>query len=132
MSNVTILGIDIAKSVFQLHGVDDRGMVVLKKRLKRDGLLNYLSQLAPYMIGIEACGGSHYWGREIEKLGHKVHLMSPQYVKPYIKTNKSDSNDAEGICEAVSRPSMRFVPIKSVVQQDIQIIHRSRSRPSAP
>lgn len=128
MKHVTTLGIDIAKNVFQLHGVDRHGDVALKKRLKRDELLNYLSQLPPCQIGIEACGGSHHWGRALQKLGHNIKLMSPQHVKPYIKANKNDRNDASGICEAVSRPSMRFVPIKTVAQQEIQLIHRSRSQ----
>ena len=128
MSKVSILGIDIAKNVFQLHGVDKLGHRCLKKRLKRDELLDKLSQLPPCVVGIEACGGAHYWAREISQLGHEVKLMSPQHVKPYVKTNKNDQNDAEGICEAVSRPSMRFVPVKTIEQQSIQTLHRARSQ----
>ncbi len=123
---VTTLGIDLAKTVFQLHGVDERGHVVLRKKLSRKKLLIFLSNLPACLIGLEACGGSHYWAREISKLGHKVRLISPQYVKPFVKTNKNDSNDAEGICEAVLRPSMSFVSVKTVEQQDIQAVHRIR------
>ncbi len=125
---ITTLGIDIAKNVFQLHGTDSQGNVVLRKRLRRDQLLAYMQNLVPCLVGIEACGGAHYWARKFESYGHVVKLMSPQYVKPYVKTNKSDANDAEGICEAVGRPSMRFVGIKAVWQQDIQTLHRVRSR----
>lgn len=125
---IKVLGIDIAKNVFQLHGVDSRGEVILKKRLTRKSLLPFLSTISPCLIGMEACCGSNYWGREFIKLGHEVKLMSPQFVKPYVKTNKNDYNDAEAICEAVTRPTMRFVAIKSVDQQNIQALHRMRSR----
>lgn len=126
--NITTLGIDIAKSVFQLHGTNKQGKVVLKKRLRRDQLLAFMQNLPPCLVGMEACGGAHYWARKFQGYGHTVKLMSPQYVKPYVKTNKNDYNDAEAINEAVGRPSMRFVGIKALWQQDIQTLHRARSR----
>lgn len=122
------VGIDIAKQVFQVHGVDESEQVVVRKRLTRKQMLKYFAQLEPTLIGMEACGGSHYWARELTKLGHTVKLIPPQYVKPYVQTNKNDQNDAEGICEALSRPQMRFVPIKEVEQQEIQSLHRIRER----
>jgi transposase len=125
---ITTLGIDLAKNVFQLHGVDEAARAKLRKRLSRGRLLGYLANLEPCVIGIEACTGAHYWAREMGKLGHTVRIMSPQYVKPYIKSNKNDSNDAQGICEAVGRPHMRFVPPKSVEQQTIQALHRVREQ----
>lgn len=124
---VHILGIDVAKNVFQLHGVDERGQVVLTKRVPRGRLREVVAQVAPCVIGLEACRGAHHWARQFAHLGHTVKLMSPRFVKPYVKTNKNDRQDAAGICEAVSRPSMRFVPVKTVQQQDIQAVHRSRS-----
>jgi len=128
MNNINVIGIDLAKNVFQLHGINIQGKVTLKKRLTRDKLLPQIAQINQCVIGIEACGGSHYWARKFKSLGHEVKMMSPQYVKPYIKTNKNDANDAEGICEAVTRPTMRFVPIKTIEQQDILSIHRVKSR----
>lgn len=125
---ITTLGIDVAKHVFQLHGVDKRGHVVLTKRLSRAKVLPFVAQLPTCLIGMEATGGAHYWAREFTKLGHTVKLMSPQFVRPYVQRQKNDANDAAGICEAVSRPQMRFVPIKSVEQQDIQALHRIRER----
>ncbi len=125
--NSTTIGLDIAKNVFQLHGADERGKAVLHKQLKRGQVLAYFANLPPCLVGLEACGGAHYWARELIKLGHDAKLISPQFVKPYVKGNKNDANDAEAICEAVSRPTMRFVPLKSVVQQDIQVLHRIRS-----
>jgi transposase len=125
--NVKRIGIDLAKQVFQLHGVDYNEKVVLKKQLTRTKMLTYFQSLPPCLIGMEACGSAHYWARELQKLGHTVKLMAPQFVKPYVKGNKNDSNDAEAICEAVSRPNMRFVTIKTVAQQDIQAVHRIRS-----
>jgi transposase len=125
---ITTLGIDMAKHVFQLHGVDKHGHVVLTKRLSRAKVLPFMAQLPPCLIGMEASGGAHYWARELTKLGHTVKLMSPQFVRPYVQRQKNDANDAAGICEAVSRPHMRFVPIKSVEQQDIQALHRIRER----
>jgi len=124
--NIKRIGIDLAKQVFQLHGVDNHEKVVLRKQLSRTKMLVYFQSLAPCLIGMEACGSSHYWARELQKLGHTVKLMAPQFVKPYVKGNKNDTNDAEAICEAVSRPNMRFVSIKTVAQQDIQAIHRIR------
>ena len=126
--DVKIIGIDLAKNVFQLHGVDQHGQIVLQKRLSRRKLAEFMANLPACLVGMEACGGAHYWARKFISFGHDVKLMNPQYVKPYVKTNKNDFNDAEAICEAVSRPNMRFVAIKSVEQQDIQMLHRIRSR----
>jgi transposase len=123
---IVTLGIDIAKNVFQLHGVDASGTVVLRKQLSRKRLLIYLSELSPCLIGMEACGSSHYWGRQISSLGHEVRLMPAQYVKPYVKRSKTDAADAAAICEAVTRPDMRFVAIKSADQQAVLLHHRSR------
>jgi transposase len=122
--NSTTIGLDIAKNVFQVHGVDAHGKVTLRKQLKRSQVLAFFANLPPCRIGLEACSGAHYWARELIKLGHDARLISPQFVKPYVKGNK---NDAEAICEAVSRPNMRFVPLKGVEQQDIQMLHRIRS-----
>src|SRR5215471_4734716 len=126
--NVTTLGIDLAKNIFQLHGVNAHGKVVLQKRVSRSKLRETIAQLPPCVIGMEACASAHYWAREFQQLGHTVKLISPQFVKPYVKGNKNDSRAAEAICEAVSRPHMRFVPLKTVESQDIQAIHRMRSR----
>jgi len=125
---ITTVGIDIAKSIFHLYAVNKMGGYVKKKQLKRQQLLPYLARLEPCVIAMEACGGANYWAREIKALGHKVKLIAPQYVKPYVKGNKNDYNDAEAIAEAAQRPTMRFVPIKSVEQQDIQNLHRQRER----
>jgi len=125
---VTRLGIDIAKTVFQLHGVDQYGKAILKKRCQRRELLQFITNLPPCLIGMEACGSASYWAREFKKAGHEVKLISPQFVKPYVKSNKNDAADAEAICEAVGRPNMRFVPVKSIEGQDIQNLHRIRSR----
>lgn len=124
---LTRIGIDLAKTVFQLHGVDAQEDKVLKRRLRRAQVLEYFANLSPCLIGMEACGGAHYWARKLTALGHEVRLIAPQFVKPYVKSNKNDANDAEAICEAVGRPNMRFVQIKSVAQQDIQALHRVRS-----
>ena len=126
MNNTTI-GLDIAKNVFQVHGVDAKGNVVLRKVLKRRQVLEFFANRAPSLIGMEACAGAHYWARELGNQGHEVRLMSPQFVKPYVKGNKNDANDAEVICEAVGRPNMRFVPVKSAEQQDLLALHRVRS-----
>jgi len=107
----TTVGIDLAKSVFQVHGVDQGGKPVVQKRLSRQQVLRYFAQLPPCLVGMEACGGAHYWARKLQAQGHTVKLMAPQFVKPYVKTNKTDAADAEVICEAVTRPNMRFVPI---------------------
>ena len=128
MNNVTVLGIDLAKDIFQLHGVDKDGKEVFSKKLRRNKLAAYVANFKPCLIGMEACGGSHYWSRCFRDFGHDVKMMSPQFVKPYVKGNKNDANDAQACCEAVTRPSMRFVPIKTIEQQDIQLLHRVRSR----
>ena len=125
---VVILGIDLSKKSFQLHGVDAKGHVVIRKKLSRKALLPFIANLPECVIAIEACGGSHYWCRKFTELGHKVRIIAPQFVKPFVKSNKNDAADAEAICEAAQRPSVRFVPSKSVEQQDIQSIHRIRSQ----
>lgn len=125
--NITTIGLDIAKHVFQIHGVDAAGKTVLRKQLKRVQVLAFFANLPPCLVGLEACAGAHYWARELIKLGHDARLISPQFVKPYVKGNKNDANDAEAICEAAGRPNMRFVPVKSIEQQDIQALHRVRS-----
>jgi transposase len=122
------IGLDLAKQSIQLHGVDRDGRVVLKRSVKRDGLLKLLAELPPCLIGMEACAGAHHWARELSRLGHTVRLMAPKHVKPYRKGQKNDANDAAAICEAVSRPDMRFVTVKSVAQQDSQALHRLRSQ----
>jgi transposase len=122
----TTIGIDLAKSTFRLHGVDGRGVTVLRRQLTRKQLLPFLVRLSSCTVGLEACAGAHYWAREIEKLGHKAKLMSPHCVAPYRKSQKNDGNDADAICEAVGRPSMRFVPVKNAAQQDVQALHRIR------
>jgi transposase len=128
MAQVTTLGIDIAKNVVFVHGVDAHGHVVVTKRLARPKVLPFVAQLPPCLIGMEASGGAHYWAREFTQLGHTVKLMPPQFVKPYVQSQKNDPNDAAGICEAVERPRMRSVPVKSVPQQDMQALHRIRER----
>ena len=125
---ITTIGIDVAKSVFQAHGIDEHGKVVLRRQLRRTQLLVCFGRLEPCLIGMEACASSHYWARKLEALGHKVRLMAPQFVKPYRKNDKNDGNDAEAICEAVQRPSMRFVPVKSPEQQAELALHRVRRR----
>jgi transposase len=125
--NIKRVGIDLAKQVFQVHGVDYQDKVVLRKQLRRNQLLSYFATLPPCLIGMEACGGAHHWARELQKLGHTVKLIAPQFVKPYVKSNKNDANDAEAICEAVGRPTMRFVSVKTIAQQDLQAVHRIRS-----
>jgi len=125
--NIKRIGIDLAKQVFQIHGVDYHDKIVLRKQLKRNQFLSFFAALPPCLIGLEACGGAHHWARELQRLGHTVKLMAPQFVKPYVKSNKNDANDAEAICEAVGRPTMRFVSIKTIAQQDLQAIHRIRS-----
>lgn len=123
---ITTIGIDIAKSVFQLHGVDEAGTVVLRKKLRRSAVLETFRDLAPCLVGMEACATAHYWAREISALGHEVKLMPPAYVKPYVKRSKNDMADAEAICEAVTRPTMRFVPVKSADRQGVLVLHRTR------
>ena len=126
MSEVRVVGLDIAKSVFQAHGVDDAGATVLQKRLTRARLLPFFEKLPPCLIGIEACATSHFWARELTKLGHEVRLMPPQYVKPYLKRQKNDMADAEAIAEAVTRPSMRYVASKSPDEQSAMMLHKVR------
>ncbi|WP_341675279.1 IS110 family transposase [Niveibacterium sp. SC-1] len=123
---ITTIGIDLAKSVFQVHGVDGQGKTVLRKQLKREQVAKFMANLPPCLVGMEACGGAHHWARKLKGFGHTVKLMSPQFVKPYVKSNKNDAADAEAICEAVARPNMRFVPIKSVEQQAVLSLHRVR------
>lgn len=123
---ITTVGIDLAKNVFQVHGVDERGKTVVRRRLRRNQVLAFFVQHPPCLVGMEACGGAHYWARKLQAQGHTVKLMAPQFVKPYVKANKTDAADAEAICEAVSQPSMRFVPIKNAEQQAILSLHRAR------
>jgi transposase len=126
--DLSVVGIDSAKRIFHLVGMDERGKIILRKRLVRGEVLSFMAKLPPVTVGMEACGGSHDWARRLREQGHEVKLMAPQYVKPYVKTNKNDLRDAEAIAEAVTRPSMRFVPIKEVEHQDIQALHRVRDR----
>src|SRR5476649_2934864 len=123
---ITTIGIDLAKTVFQLHAVDADGATVIRKRLRRAEVLLFFAGLEPCLIGMEACATSHYWARELAKSGHTVKLMPPAYVKPYVKRGKNDATDAEAICEAVTRPTMRFVAVKSREQQASLSIHRAR------
>lgn len=122
------IGVDLAKQVFQVHGVDSHEQVVCRKQIKRARLLDFFRQLEPCLVVMEACGGSHYWARQFRALGHEVRLIAPQFVKPYVKGGKNDANDAEAICEAGSRPTMRYVPVKSEEQQAALSVHRIRSR----
>jgi len=124
--NITTIGIDLAKSLFQVHGVNERGKAVLRKQLKRAQLSSFFVNIPTCLIGMESCGGAHYWARRLTELGHTVKLMAPQFVKPYVKTNKNDAADAEAICEAVARPNMRFVPVKTAEQQAVLALHRAR------
>lgn len=123
---ITTTGVDLAKSAFQLHGLDEPGHTAVRRAMKRDGMLPYFANLEPCPIGMEACGSAHHWARKLMALGHTVKLMAPQFVKLYVKSNKNDARDAEAICEAVTRPSMRFVPTKNVEQQAALSIHRAR------
>lgn len=126
MQDIKVLGIDLAKSIFQLHGTNASGKKMLSKRLSREKLTEYMATIPRCLIGMEACGSAHYWARVFSGFGHTVKMMSPQFVKPYVKSNKNDARDAEAIAEAVTRPTMRFVAIKSIEQQDILLLHRSR------
>jgi transposase len=126
--NVHTVGIDLAKKIFHLVGTDTTGKIVWRKQLTRHALAPFMAQLPPVTIGMEACGGAHYWARRFHQQGHQVKLMAPQFVKPYVKSNKNDMRDAEAIAEAVTRPTMRFVPLKDIDQQDIQALHRVRER----
>lgn len=122
----TTFGIDLAKNVFQVHGVNEFGKTVIKKQLKRDQVMAFFANVPLALIGMEACGSAHHWARQLRGLGHDVRLMPPQYVKPYVKTNKNDAADAEAICEAVARPNMHFVPVKNIEQQAVLALHRVR------
>src|SRR5213595_2348109 len=126
MQTVTTIGLDIAKSVFQVHGVDADGQVVVRRQLKRRFVLAFFQKLPRCLVGIEACASSHHWSRELQALGHTVRLMPPAYVKPYVKRQKNDATDAEAICEAVGRANMRFVPTKTPEQQSGLALHRTR------
>ena len=126
MDTISTVGLDIAKSVFQVHGIDESGQIVVRRQLKRRQVLPFFTKLSRCLVGLEACATAHHWAREITKLGHEVRLMPPRYVKPYVKRNKNDAADAEGICEAVTRPTMRFVPIKTPEQQSVLMLHRTR------
>src|SRR5207237_8138053 len=123
---ITTVGIDLATTVLQVHGVGKHGKAGLKKQLKRKDVLSFFANLEPCLIGMEACGSAHYWARKLSAFGHTVRLMAPQFVKPYVKSNKSDRNDAEAICEAVGRPNMHFVAVKSVEMQAVLALHRAR------
>lgn len=126
MTKVSMIGLDLAKHVFQVHGVDERGTVIVQRRLWRSEVLRYFARLEPAIVGMEACSTSHYWARELRALGHEVRLMPAQYVKAYVRRQKNDAADAAAICEAVSRPSMRFVPVKTAEQQAVLMLHRAR------
>ncbi|NIT61907.1 MAG: IS110 family transposase [Aliifodinibius sp.] len=127
MKKISRIGLDLAKNVFQIHAADKHGNVILRKTVKRNKLLEFFAQCEPCLVGMEACSGAHHWAREITRLGHEVKIMAAQFVTPYRKSGKNDCNDAEAICEAVSRPTMRFVPVKTVQQQAILCVHRSRT-----
>lgn len=124
--NISTIGLDIAKNVFQIHGIAADGEVLLRRKLRRGELLAFFSRFPPCLVGIEACATSHHWARELAELGHTVRLIPPSYVKPYVRRGKNDAADAEAICEAVPRPAMRFVPIKSTDQQAVLVLHKSR------
>jgi len=127
MNEISTIGLDLAKNVFQLHGVDGSGEVVLRRQLRRGAVERFFAQLPPCVVGMEACGSAHHWARVIGRYGHQVRLMPPAYVKPYVKRNKNDGRDAEAICEAVVRPTMRFVPVKNVEQQAVLAVHTARA-----
>ncbi len=126
MTEITTIGLDLAKTVFQVHGADQDGRPVMRKKLRRGQVLGFFAGLPPCLIGLEACASAHYWARELQGLGHAVRLIPPQYVKPFVKRNKNDASDAEAICEALTRPTMRYVPLKSAEQQSVLMLHRAR------
>jgi len=126
MTNITTVGLDLAKSVFQVHAADNEGNPVVRKKLRRGQVLTFFGGLSPCLVGLEACASAHYWARELQALGHEVRLIPPQYVKPFVKTNKNDAADAEAICEALIRPTMRFAAVKSADQQSVLMLHRAR------
>jgi transposase len=127
MNEISTVGLDLAKNVFQVHAIDGSGKVVVRRQLRRGAVAKFFAELAPCMVGMEACGSAHHWARVIGSYGHQVRLMPPAYVKPYVKRNKNDGRDAEAICEAVGRPTMRFVAVKSVEQQATMAVHTTRS-----
>lgn len=126
MKKITAVGLDLAKTVFQVHGADEDGRAVLRKQLRRGQVAEFFSQLPPCLVGMEACGSAHHWARKLQQMGHQVRLIAPQYVKPFVKRNKTDAADAEAICEAMQRPGMRFVAVKTGEQQAILSVHRAR------
>jgi len=126
MTKITTVGLDLAKSVFQVHGADQDGRPIVRKKLRRAQVIPFFTDLPPCLIGMEACASGHYWARELQSLGHEVRLIPPQYVKPFVKTNKNDAVDAEAICEALLRPTMRFAAVKSAEQQSVLMLHRAR------
>ena len=126
MTKMTTVGLDLAKSVFQVHGADQDGRPVVRRKPRRGQVLGYFAGLSPCLIGMEACANAHYWARALQALGHTVRLIPPQYVKPFVKTNKNDASDAEAICEALARPTMRYAAVKSAEQQSVLMLHRAR------
>ena len=126
MEEISTIGLDLAKSVFQVHGIGNAGQIVVRRQFRRGELLRFFARLSPCLVGMEACGGAHYWAREIAALGHEVRLIPPAYVKPYVKRGKTDAADAEAICEAVTRPTMRFVPVKSAENQASAMVLKAR------
>lgn len=126
MTEIMTIGLDLAKTVFQVHGADGEGRAVLRRRLKRGQVLGFFASVPPCLVGLEACASAHYWARELQTLGHEVRLIPPQYVRPFVKTNKNDAADAEAICEALLRPTMRFAAVKSADQQSVLMLHRAR------
>src|SRR5271163_2556402 len=124
---ISTIGLDLAKIWFQVHGIDADGKIIVRRRLRRSEVLTYFRSIEPCLVGMEACVTAHHWARELTALGHQVKLMPPAYVKAYVKRNKNDAADAEAICEAVTRPTMRFVPVKDVDQQSVLMLHRARS-----
>lgn len=124
---ITTVGIDLAKSVFSMHGIDEHGKAALKRTVSRGKVMEVMAGIGPCLVGVEACSGAHHWARELGKLGHQVRIMAPRFVAPYRKSGKNDGNDAEAICEAVGRPSMRFVAVKSAEQQALLVVHRVRN-----
>ena len=125
-AKIATIGLDLAKTVFQVHGADGDGLPVVRKKLRRGQVLEFFASVPPCLVGLEACASAHYWARELQALGHEVRLIPPQYVKPFVKTNKNDAADAEAICEAMGRPTMRFAAVKSADQQAVLMLHRSR------
>lgn len=126
MEKITIVGLDLAKSIFQVHAITEDGHVAVRRALRRSQVLEFFRQISPCLVGMEACGSAHYWANAIGELGHTVRLMPPAYVKPYVKRNKTDAADAEAICEAVTRPTMRFVPVKSPEEQAASVVLKTR------